>query len=63
VTDTPDVLALLARARALLGPLRDPDQMPADREAVVGELGRTLDRIERALAGVTGADRRPEEAA
>jgi hypothetical protein len=33
------------RAKALLEPLRDEHQMPADREAVLDELSRVLNRI------------------
>jgi hypothetical protein len=63
VTDTAHLLALVTRARALLEPLGDADQVPADRQSVVEELGRTLDRIERDVAGAVEASRQPEEAA
>ena len=49
---TSPTLALVDRAKTLLEPLRDADQMLADRQAIVDELSRVLDRIGHDLAGI-----------
>ena len=47
-----DTLALVQRAQALLETLRDEHQKPADRQAVVKELGKVLDQIGRDVVGI-----------
>ena len=60
---TSPTLAFVDRAQALLDPLRDADQLLADRLAIVDELSRVLDRIRHDLAGIIELPGGPDEGA